>query len=186
MNLTDVARVIVALSITPLTDTLVLRVFSAGVYALVGLFVVSVLNKFIRSILRDKEVASMFARVGITPHILDFTANIIRYYLYFIVLLVVLGRLGVSSVLMDILVFVLIIAVVVAAALALRNIIPNAAAGIYISSTNIIKRGDSIEVAGVSGKVREIDLVHTVLDKNKSEKIIIPNTMLIKHKLIKK
>ncbi len=186
MGISEIINTLIVLSLTPLTDTIVLRVISAGIYLVTGVILITILNKFIKSFLMDKEVVSVFSKLGINKHLLGFLTLAIRYYLYFILVLIILGRLGVSSVLMDVLVFVLIISVVLAVILALKNIIPNAAAGLYISTTDFIKIGDKIEIDNIKGKISEIDLIHTVILTGKSEKTIIPNTLILRHKITKR
>ena len=170
----------------PFTDAVIISLISAGAYLLVGLIVISILMKVTRSFIKDNDIKKMLKKIGIGTHGIDILLSGVKLYFYFILLLIVLGRLGVSSVLTDLIIIVLILVVMGILLLGLRNFVPNAAAGIYLSSTNIITRGDKIIVDKLEGTVEEINLLNTILKKNNKEKIIIPNAILIKRKVVKK
>ena len=168
-----------------LADEVVMNLVLAGAYLMVGVIVVSFLVKLARSFLNDKEIKRMLQRLGVGEHVVDILLSGIRLYLYFILLLIVLSRLGVSSVLTDMLIILLVIGIIAVLLFGIKNFVPNAAAGIYLSSTRMISKGDKIVVDKYEGKVEEINLLNTVL-KRKEEKIIMPNALLIKQRVIKK
>lgn len=186
MNLSQAIDTFVSMSLAPFTSTVLLRLLSAGVYAIIGFLIISIIMRVIKSLLNDAEITDAFQRLGIKKHMLDFLTGIVRYYLYFLLIVIILGQLGVSSILTDVLVFVMIFFVIIIIILSLRNIIPNAAAGLYISSTKVIERGERIKVGNVSGRVSDIDLLHTVLDRKHGEKVIVPNSLILKSNIIKK
>ena len=66
----------------PFTDTVVLNLISAGLYLIIGLIMVSLLMKFIRSFLKDDEVKTMLERIGIRKQGLDILLSGVRIYLY--------------------------------------------------------------------------------------------------------
>jgi small-conductance mechanosensitive channel len=142
--------------------------------------------KFIKSFIKDEDVKKMLDRIGIKQHATDILLSAIRIYFYFMLFIIILGRLGISSVLTDLIIVLLVVSVIGIVLLALRNLIPNAAAGIYLSSTGMINKGDRIIVDKFEGTVEETTLINTVLKRKGTEKIIIPNTLLIKQKVIKK
>ncbi|MBR9679302.1 MAG: mechanosensitive ion channel [Nanoarchaeota archaeon] len=174
------------LFINPFNDAVIISLISAGVYLLVGLIVISLLMKITRSFINDNDIKKMLKRIGIGIHGIDIIMSGIKLYLYFILILIILGRLGVSSFLTDVIILILIIAVMGILLLSLKNFVPNAAAGLYISSTNMISKNDKIVVDKLEGRVDEINLLNTILKKNNKEKIIIPNAILIKKKVVKK
>ena len=174
------------LFINPFTDAVIISLISAGAYLIVGLLVITILMKLTRSFINDNDIKKMLKKIGIGTHGIDILLSGVKLYFYFILLLIVLGRLGVSSVLTDLIIIVLILAVLGILLLGLRNFVPNAAAGLYISSTNIINNNDKIKVDNLEGTVEEINLLNTILKKNNKEKIIIPNAILIKRKVVKK
>ena len=170
----------------PLADAVIINLLSAGIYLVLGVILISLLMRIISSFLRDKDVKNMLSRIGVEQHGLDIILSASRLYLYFMLFLIVLGRLGISSVLTDLIIVLLVVSVIGIILLALRNIIPNAAAGVYMSSTKMINKGDRIRVDKFEGVVEETTLINTVLKRKGEEKIIIPNALLIKKEVVKK
>jgi small conductance mechanosensitive channel len=62
--------------------------------------------------------------------------------------------------------------------LALQGSLSNLAAGVLILIFRTFVVGEYIEAKGVSGKVSEIQIFHTVLINDMGGKVIIPNSML--------
>ncbi|NHV06862.1 MAG: mechanosensitive ion channel [Thaumarchaeota archaeon] len=61
-----------------------------------------------------------------------------------------------------------------------QTILSNAMAGLLIALTRPFKVGDEITVLGQSGIVKDIKLMHTVLETQNGEKeVLIPNNTLI-------
>jgi small-conductance mechanosensitive channel len=170
----------------PLADAVIINLLSAGIYLVLGIILISLFMRIISSFLRDKDMKNMLSRIGIKEQGLDIILSASRLYLYFMLFLIVLGRLGISSVLTDLIIVLLVVSVIGIILLALRNIIPNAAAGVYMSSTKMINKGDRIRVDKFEGVVEETTLINTVLKRKGEEKIIIPNALLIKKEVVKK
>lgn len=63
--------------------------------------------------------------------------------------------------------------------LALQNIISNVANGIVIISTHLFKKGDFVEIAGMSGCITEINFLFTTLTTTDNKKITIPNSNIV-------
>jgi small-conductance mechanosensitive channel len=63
--------------------------------------------------------------------------------------------------------------------LAIRDLIVNFIAGIYIATNNLFRIGDIIKINDVTGTVYEFTLFHTVvIDSKLNVPVIIPNTQL--------
>ena len=58
---------------------------------------------------------------------------------------------------------------------ALKDIVANLVAGILILLTEPFKTGDLIEVSGKKGRVKSINLRHTILEDEEGDTILIPN-----------
>jgi small conductance mechanosensitive channel len=62
-----------------------------------------------------------------------------------------------------------------ALALALQSSLGNLASGIMILSFQLIRPGDTIELAGVRGRVSEILIFHTILYTDDGQRVLVPN-----------
>ena len=69
---------------------------------------------------------------------------------------------------------------------AFKDFIPNLVAGIYIHQKKLFLVGDTINIKDIEGKILKTDLTETVVITKDKDTIFIPNSIIIKYKLIKK
>lgn len=104
-----------------------------------------------------------------------FTANTLRFIMISMVLVIVLGKIGIS-----ITPFVAAIgAISLGAGLALQGLLSNYGAGIAITVTRPFVVGDTIRVQGVTGIVQDIKLGYTILTNEDEVQITIPNRHIL-------
>jgi small conductance mechanosensitive channel len=110
-------------------------------------------------------------RGGLEPTVTRFTGHLVRYGL------LVLGGLAVLSVFgISVASFAAILAAgAFAIGLALQGTLGNFAAGIMLMVFRPFKVGDVVSVAGVTGKVVEIDLFTSQLDTPDNRRMVMPN-----------
>ena len=100
-----------------------------------------------------------------------FTLSFVKIVLYFILLIIVIGIIGIetSSFL------ALFASAGVAIGMALSGTLQNFAGGVLILLLKPYKIGDYIEAQGYAGTVKEIQIFHTVICTPDNKSIIIPN-----------
>lgn len=105
------------------------------------------------------------------PSLVTFLLSLVKITLYFILIIIVIGILGVptSSFL------ALFASAGVAIGLALSGTLQNFAGGVLILLLRPYKVGDFIEAQGYAGKVKEIQIFNTVINTLDNKTIIIPN-----------
>lgn len=139
--------------------------------AFFGIIVVkSILNLFKKALVQSK----------IDRSLLSFIVAIVRILLYVLLLFVCLTRLhipltGIVSALS---------AVTLAIGLALQDIIGGVANGLLLVSARLFKVNDYIEVGDVSGSVKEINLLHTVLVTPDNKTVTIPNKTVFNTQIV--
>lgn len=101
----------------------------------------------------------------------NFFASIVYYAVIAIVIIAVLGKFGVETTSM----VAALGAITLAIGFALQGTLSNIAAGVTIIAFRPYALGDWVEVAGVSGSVKDVNLFTTVLATGDNKKIIIPN-----------
>jgi small-conductance mechanosensitive channel len=107
--------------------------------------------------------------------------NVVRITIIVVVVLIVLDIWGMPTTPLLLLVAV----AVVAAALALRNVVPNLFAGFQLSATQQIKVGDYIKLeTGEEGYVIEISWNTTRIKSLDESTVIVPNSQLLQHTVI--
>ncbi len=114
-------------------------------------------------------------RGGADPLLGDFLRNIVFAFLLALVVVGALDRIGVPTASL----LAALGAAGLAVGLALQGSLSNLAAGVLIMLTRPFRVGDFIEVAGVSGTVRSMSLMHTVLYSPDNCQVIVPNGKIL-------
>jgi small-conductance mechanosensitive channel len=122
-----------------------------------------------------------FSRLALSPRVTAVTRNIFRIVIFAVAVLTVLGIWGIPTSPLLLLIAIL----VLVAILAFRDSVPDLFAGLHLAATQEIKVGDYIQLeSGEGGNVRAISWNHTRLQGLEGSTILIPNSHLIKRKVI--
>ena len=142
------------------------RILSAVLTLLVCLIVSRLLLKLAKRLLdRSKKLTARLRQIVLT------SAKVVLYLLTGII---TAEALGVNTSSLTALVSVLTLGVTLAA----EDILGNVAGGLVILSSHPFSIGDTIEVDGVEGVVREITLNHTKIEAYDGQTIMQPNKLL--------
>lgn len=141
----------------------VMNVVFAAIILIAGLFIAGMVGRNLRRALGkseriDQTLASLFS-------------NVARYAIIVVVIVAVLGRFGIETTS----IVAALGAAVLAIGLALQGTLSNVAAGVMIILFRPYKLGDFVEIASVSGTVREITLFFTELNTTDNKQLIVPN-----------
>lgn len=137
---------------------------------LVVAIVVFYLGRFIIKKLYKMAAAIMVHR-KVDRSLTTFVLSLIKMVLYFILIIIVIGILGLETSS-----FLAIFASVgVAIGMALSGTLQNFAGGVLILLLKPYKIGDYIEAQGYAGTVKEIQIFHTIITTYDNKSIIIPN-----------
>ena len=148
-------------TITNITDFAINLAIAITVFY-VGKFIIKKLYKLVQKILLRRNVDQSLT---------TFTLSFLKIVLYFILLIIVIGIIGIetSSFL------ALFASAGVAIGMALSGTLQNFAGGVLILLLMPYKIGDYIEAQGYAGTVKEIQIFHTVICTPDNKSIIIPN-----------
>lgn len=121
-----------------------------------------------------KTVYGIMTRRDVDPSLTTFVLSLVRITLYFILIIIVIGILGVETSS-----FIAIFASAgVAIGMALSGTLQNFAGGVLILLLKPYKVGDFIEVQGYTGTVKSIQLFNTIINTIDNKSIILPNGVL--------
>ncbi|MCL1140251.1 mechanosensitive ion channel family protein [Shewanella pneumatophori] len=154
---------------TAITEFLVQYSFSilgAIIIFLIGLWIASKVANLVTRIFEKHEIDITLS---------NFTSNFVRILIIVMVGIIALGKLGISVTPM----VAAIGAASLGAGLALQGMLANYAAGITIIVTRPFIVGNTIEIKGVGGLVKDIHLGMTVLTNEEGEEINIPNKHIV-------
>lgn len=134
---------------------------AVGVF-LLGRYIIKCLYRWVRRFMQKRD-----ADASLTTFLL----SVVKITLYFILIIVVVGILGIetSSFL------ALFASAGVAIGLALSGTLQNFAGGVLILLLKPYRVGDFIEAQGYSGTVKEIQIFNTIINTPDNKAIIIPN-----------
>lgn len=144
---------------------------------LVGLtFVVKVLIVFlvcrVAAKIIMKLVDRLLERSKLEPGIISFAKSVLNIGLWFVTVIFVVEAMGFKATSLVALLSV----VTLALSLSVQNILTDAFSGVTILISKPFVVGDYVDIAGVSGTIKEITLMRTTLDTVDNRLIQIPNS----------
>lgn len=148
-----------------------LGLITAVLIFVIGKWVAKLLSKIIEKTLEKAKVHKTLA---------SFTKNIIYYVILIFVAIAALNKLGIETNS-----FVALVgAAGLAVGFALQGSLANFAAGVMIILFQPFEVGDTIETAGATGIVEEIQMFNTILTSSDNKRIIIPNAKITSDKVV--
>lgn len=128
----------------------------------VGKFIIKKIYNLVHAILQRRKVDQSLS---------TFILSFIKIVLYFVLIIVVIGVLGIETTSF----LALFASAGVAIGMALSGTLQNFAGGVLILLLKPYKIGDYIEAQGYAGTVTEIQIFHTIICTPDNKSIIIPN-----------
>nr|WP_194710052.1 mechanosensitive ion channel domain-containing protein [Pseudoalteromonas sp. S16_S37] len=143
-----------------------MQVVGAILILLIGLWVSNRLSKMVEALMQ---------RHNIDVTLTNFISNVVKVLLIIMFVIIALGKVGIS-----VTPFVAAIgAASLGAGLALQGMLSNYGSGFAIIATRPFIVGDTIQIKGVSGQVKQIELGHTILINEEKVEITIPNKHIV-------
>lgn len=157
-------------------DTLLKQLISMGVElgkSILLAIAIYIAGKFIIKLI-NKVVRQMLERRGVDATIQSFLKSFVSILLNILLIITVISALGVNTTSFA----ALLASVGVAAGMALSGNLQNLAGGLIILLFKPFKVGDYIEAQGTMGTVKEIQIIHTILQTVDNKEIFLPNGSL--------
>lgn len=165
---------------------LLIRILGAFLVLILGLIVANVLSNILRKFLRGIEISRVLEdQLHLKIKLENYLSTLLKYIIYLITIILILDQLGIPTKILQIILIVFIIIIIVFAVLAFKDWLPNLLSGFYVIRTQKVKKGETIKVKGIKGKVTKINLLETEIETNNKEVIFIPNSNLTKFELVK-
>lgn len=156
----------------------------AVIILLIGFIIGKLAGRLMQKILHQFEVDVAFKKAaGIKVTIEGIIGSIITYFIYFIAVVMALNQFGLTTQVLYIVSISVIVFVIVALLLAIKDFVPNFFAGFFIFRKGIINVGDRIKLKNIEGKVIEVGLVETKVETKNKDHIFIPHSEMIKSEL---
>ncbi|MFH1848869.1 MAG: mechanosensitive ion channel domain-containing protein [archaeon] len=185
-NSTDMVLTDSVSTISGILEPFFTRIMVAIVIILIGFIIARLLGKTVQRILHELEVNAVVKRaVGIRISLEEIIGSFVRYFAYFMTLVMALDQLGLKTYVLNIISAAIIIIIVISVLLSIKDLIPNVISGLILHRKGFIKEGDRIRLDDVEGKIVHINLVETKIRTKEKDIISLPNSMLTKGKLMK-
>ncbi len=173
-------------AITTFFSQRIMGLIAAVVVLLLSLIIGRVLERVIIKLLHELDTNKILKKHGIKAPVEELSGVIIKYLVYIIGVILALNQLGLTRLILNILLFSFLILILAFIILAVKDFIPNVIAGFFIRQKEQIKQNDFIKVNNTEGKVVKVDLIETKIKTRNNDLIFIPNSILIKSRIIKK
>lgn len=142
------------------------QIIGAIIVLLIGILIARKVSNFVLKLCEKKQLDITLSR---------FAANTVKILIIVMVAVIALGQLGISVTPM----VAAIGALGLGAGLAVQGLLSNYGAGLNIILARPFVLGDTIEVNGVKGVVREIHLAYTLLADEDDVQILVPNRHIV-------
>jgi small-conductance mechanosensitive channel len=158
----------------------------ALILLLIGLTIGRILGRIVYHILKEFNLSGSIkksTKIKISPE--KVISNFIKYFIYFVTIIMTLTQLGISTTTLNILMAAIILIILIILFFILNYFLPNIIAGIFIKQKNFIKDGDKIRFNDKQGEIISINLIETIIKSKDSSTIYIPNSVLAKKEITK-
>ena len=162
------------------------RIISAILILLVGFIIAKLGSKLVHRVISELEITPILKKAsGITIQVEKIAGSCTEYFIYFIAVIMALNQLNITTTVLQMVSGAVIIIVIIAVVLSIKDFIPNAFAGLYIYKNNFVSVGEVVRVKGLEGTVVEITLLETKLETKEGDTVYIPNSALTKTEIVK-
>lgn len=162
-----------------------IRLVAAVVVILIGFIAARVLSRLTRKALHELETDKILReQAGVKVPLEEFLASLVKYLTYFAAIILALNQLGLTTVVLQIILFVALAIFVGFIILAFKDFIPNITSGFFLHLKKVINQGDIIKFKDIEGKVIHVNLIETKIQTKNKDIVYIPNSLLTKKEII--
>jgi small conductance mechanosensitive channel len=164
------------------------KVLLAAVIIFVGLVVGKLAGRAVQKVLAELDLDSHVRRTtGLGVRLEKLISAAIQYLIYIVFVIWALQTVGLGAVVLNILSAGIIFIIFAALILSIRDLLPNAAAGLILYYKGYVKKDDWVEVDNIAGRVLDIDLTEIRIETRTKDILYVPNSVFLRKRyLVKK
>ncbi len=157
----------------------------AAIILIIGIITAQIIGRITKKSLEKIKLNTFIKETFKTKIDLEtIIPTIITYIIYFYFLLFSLSILGLNRIILSIIGIIVLIIIFLSILIFLRDLIPNLIVGYEIRKKKLYEKNDIIIYEGEKAKMKEINLLNTIIEKKTGEKIILPNSIILKKEII--
>lgn len=180
-------KIVDAIGIIKKLGSVVDKALVAVIILLIGLILGRLLGRIAQKSLHELNLNQLFKKAtDVSASLEEIAGYSIKYFIYFLSVIMALNQLGLASRILEMISAAVLIIIIIAVFLGVKDLIPNFIAGLSIYKRGFISKGDFIEVNGMEGRIIRINLLETRIRSKKGDIISIPNTIITQNRLAKK
>ena len=161
-------------------------IVAALLIVIFGMILGNIVAKLVNRLLKELEVERVLKEQKVKFPVEDFVSSLFKYIIYIIAVIWALTQLNIATTMLYIILGLILVILISFIILAFKDIIPNFVASFVVHFRQIVKKGDYIQVDSVEGKVIEVDMQETKIKTKEGDTVMLPNSLLLKHKITKK
>ncbi|RMF55647.1 hypothetical protein D6745_01475 [Candidatus Woesearchaeota archaeon] len=151
----------------------------------VGIIIGRLVGKLILRVLHELEINKSLRKATKIPISLEeIISNLSTYFIYFIAVVWALETLSLAPIILYILFGAFLLVIILSILLSIKDFIPNLIAGFILHKKRRLKIGDTIKVKHAEGRIVYLNLIETKVETKKGDEIFIPNSLLVKEKVV--
>lgn len=148
----------------------------------IGFIAGKLLGRMVKRFLKELQVDAFIKRSLNWSFSLESSLGTLTAFLvYFISIILALNAVGLTTIILEVILGIFVLAIMISFLIALKDLIPNAAAGIALRQK--LRKGMKLEVGGAAGSVKEVRLLETVIKTKRGDEIVIPNALFTKERI---
>jgi len=164
----------------------IINLIGAILIVLMGIIIGKFFDKVIRRVLAELNTNKILKEeAGVKIPFEEFIGSIIKYLVYFAAVIMALNQLGITTIVLNIILGLILFLLIAFIVLAFKDFVPNLVSGLFLHQKREIKDGDRIRVDNIEGKIIHINLVETRVETKNGDVVYIPNSILTGKKVVK-
>ncbi len=146
-----------------------------------GFLIGKILGRLTKKVLRDLKTDAFLRSLGWKLSVERGLAHLVAGLTYLITLILALNAVGLTTIILEIILGIFVFALLLSFLLALKDVIPNATAGIMLKQK--LQPGMRLKLDNAEGTVSAVTLLETIITTKGGDTIVIPNGLFAKQRI---
>lgn len=170
-------------SVIQTLNPIVTKIVIALIILLLGFILGKLIGTIIFRVLQAIEIDNAFFRIfGIKLKVEHFISGIFSFLVYLLAVVLALNQVNLLSLTIQLLSYIVVIAIIISIILGLRNIIPNFVAGLVVKKKLSLFQGNKINIGEIKGRIVNVNSIYVYIETIEKDLISVPFSYFLKEK----